>query len=255
VVPVRPSTHYYVISLSSQTTALFEAFRDTLIDIQNGGFPVVASISTTGPLEKIGKEEQLHKFLQIVDEHFGHYYQMEPMLVVVTGEKELQAAFNSVTAHRRAIVGRIEGDFTGTSLRDLGKIVWPLVKEAMSGLGERALRDLEISGDARKTNGLEAVARRVQEAVGATLMVEEDYHVRGHISEAGGPATVLPNVDVRDEIDDVVDMVIEKVMETGGNVVFVPDGSLSKLGRIVLLLREEHGTCQHGGDACPPRRP
>jgi hypothetical protein len=77
--------------------------------------------------------------------------------------------------------------------------------------------------------------------VGATLLVEEDYHVRGSISQTDESATISPNADVRDEIDDVIDMLIEKVLGSGGNVVFEPAGSLSKQGRIVLLLRAVDG--------------
>ena len=45
------------------------------------------------------------------------------------------------------------------------------------------------------------------------------------------------NVDVRDAIDDVVDAVIEKVLESAGSVVFTPPGALRDQERIVLLLR------------------
>jgi Bacterial archaeo-eukaryotic release factor family 3 len=241
---VRFSTHYYVISLNRQTTTLFEAFRDTLIDVRNGGFPIQASAAsrpTNGLAGSADRTERLRAFLRIVDERFGHYYDLEPMIVVVTGEKELQAAFTSVTTRGTAVVGRVEGDFSTTSSRDLGKIVWPVVKEAMSGSRERALRALELAEDAEKICGLDKVSRRMNETVGATLLVEEDYHVRGSISVANGSAAISPSVDVRDEIDDVIDMLIEKVLGSGGNVVFVPSGSLSRLGRIVLLLREIEG--------------
>ena len=241
---MRVSTHYYVISLNRQTTALFEAFRDTLIGVRNHGFPVsssTASTRTAGPGGSVGEDEGQHAFLRTVDEHFGHYYDLEPMIVVVAGEKELQTAFTSVTTRPAAIVGRVDGDFSATSPRDLGKIVWPVVREAMSGSRERALLDLEIAADAEKICGVENVGRRINETAGATLIVEEDYHVRGSISEADGSATISPNVDVRDEIDDVIDMLIEKVLGTDGNVFFVPSGSLSELGRIVLLLRESSG--------------
>lgn len=241
---MRSSTHYYVISLGRRTTTLYEAFRDTLIDVQNHEFPVDASaaLPKAGPADQVSQEKGLRSFLRIVDERFGHCYELEPMTVVVTGEKTLLTAFTSVTTHPAAIAGRVEGDFTATSLYDLGKIVWPVVKEAMTGSRERVLRDLEIAGDARKIYGLETIGRRVNETAGATLLVEEDYHVRGSISEADGSATISPNVDVRDEIDDVIDMIIEKVLGSGGNVIFVPCGSLSELGRIVLLLREVDGT-------------
>jgi hypothetical protein len=241
---VRFSTHYYVISLNRQTTALFEAFRDTLIDVRNHGFPVsssAASTRTAGPGDSAGQDEGQRAFLRTVDEHFGHYYDQDPMIVVVTGEKELQTAFASVTTRPAAIVGRVDGDFSATSPRDLGKIVWPVVREAMSGSRERALRDLGIAADAEKICGVENVGRQMNGTAGATLIVEEDYHVRGSISEADGSVTISPNVDVRDEIDDVIDMLIEKILGSGGNVIFVPGGSLSELGRIVLLLREADG--------------
>jgi hypothetical protein len=237
---VRLSTHYYVISLSLQSGSLFEAFRDTLIDIRNQGFPVNVPTPVPGHAGSQDRDGQLHEFLKIVDEHFGRYYEAEPLAVVVMGEQELQTAFTSVTTHGPAIVGRVEGDYTTTSPSDLGKIVWPVVKEAITGLRERALRDLETSADAQKICGLEAVGRRLGEAAGATLLVEESYHVRGSILELDGAAAVTSDVDVRDEIDDVVDMIIEKVLETGGNVIFVSSDSLSEMERIVLLLPEMH---------------
>lgn len=241
---MRFSTHYYVISLSSRTAQLYEAFRDALIDVQNRGFPLEAPTASTPPdgrTESTDQDERLRAFLRTADECFGHHYELEPMNVVVAGEKDLQGVFVSVTTHRAAIAGCVDGDFSATSPRDLGKIVWPVVKEAMAGSRERALRDLETVPDPQKICGLETVVRRVNEAAGATLLVEEDYHVRGSISEADGSAAILPNVDVRDEIDDVVDMLVEKVLGFGGNVIFVPSGLLSERGRIVLLLRQSDG--------------
>jgi hypothetical protein len=51
---------------------------------------------------------------------------------------------------------------------------------------------------------------------------------------------IIPEVDVMGEIDDAVDAVIDNVLESGGSVIFVPDGSLRKLGRIVLFPLESN---------------
>jgi len=40
-------------------------------------------------------------------------------------------------------------------------------------------------------------------------------------------------------IDDAVDAIIEKVLETGGRVVFLEGGSLAKLQRIALISLKE----------------
>ncbi|MEJ2719964.1 MAG: hypothetical protein P8181_02320 [bacterium] len=236
---MRSSTHYYVISLSVTTNTLYEAFRDTLIDIHNQGFPVDATTPVVGAGQTKDRSEHLRDSMRVVDRHFHHYYEQDSLSVVVTGEADVQTAFHSVTAHGGAIVGKVDGDFTKTSLHDLGKIVWPVVKEALSGLQDRALQDLDIATDARRICGLEAVGSLVTETAGATLLVEEDFHVRGSIRKTDGTVTVSPSVDLRDEIDDVVDALIEKVVEMSGHVVFMPSGSLGERDRIVLLLREE----------------
>jgi hypothetical protein len=215
---------------------LYEAFRDTLIDIQNRGFPIDMSKPAAGPHESADQDERLHDLMRVADQHFHHYYEQEPLSLVVVGQKEIQKAFTSVTDHGAAVVGCVDGDFTQTTQHDLGKIVWPVIKEVISGQRDQALRELEVATDAQMLRGLTAIGKRLREAVGATLLVEEDYHVRGSISQTNGAATVSPNVDVRDEIDDVVDTVIEKVLDTGGHVVFMPGGSLSEVDRIVLLF-------------------
>jgi hypothetical protein len=220
------------------SNALFEAFRDSLIDVENQGFPV------SGPPrepEAMGHED-LRELSRTVDETFGRYYTREPLRLVVVGASEMQLAFASVTAHSTAVIGRIEGDHAATSARDLGQIVWPVVKVAMSGLVDRALRDLEdCIGRGRITAGLEAVARAADQDGRSTLLVEDDYHLRGTVRETDGPVLVTPDVDVRESIDDAVDAVIEKVLGAAGHVVFMPSGTLRDRDRIVLLQRDAGG--------------
>jgi hypothetical protein len=230
------STHYYVLSLGTKTNQLFEAFRDSLIDIENQGFPVVAPAGTSDPLDP----DQLQTLVSTVDECFEHYYSVEPLRLVVLGEKAMQDAFRSVTAHKSAVIGQIEGDHTATPLRDLGQIVWPVVREAMSGHLGKANRDLEASElRGRTVCGLEAVARLVNKGLGATLLVEDSYHVKGSIVDSDQLPVLIPEVDVREAMDDVVDAVIEKILKAGGDVVFTPDGFLGDRDRIVLLLNHK----------------
>lgn len=221
------STHYYVLSLGSEKSTLFEAFRDSLIDIENHGFPVYAMAG-----------DDLQVLVRTVDRCFGHNYKLEPLNLVVVGEKELQSAFSSATEHGNSLIGIIEGDHTGTSGCDLGKIVWPLVKEAMTGVVDRAMLDLEsISERGPIASGLEAVIRMVKKGLRATLLVEDGYHMRGSIGGTNHFPVITPEVDVREANDDAVDVVIEKVLASGGNVVFTPIGSLIERNRIVLLPR------------------
>jgi Bacterial archaeo-eukaryotic release factor family 3 len=162
--------------------------------------------------------------------------------LVVVGEAGMLSAFRSVTVHGTAILGYVDGDHTASSARDLGQIVWPVVREALSGFLGRALRDLAASaGSGRATFGLEAVAALARKGVRGTLLVEDDFHQRGSLRRGNLTPVISPDVDVRDVMDDVVDAVIEKVLESGGDAVFTPGGSMKDRGRIVLLLRGEEG--------------
>lgn len=229
------STHYYVLSLSEGTNNLYECFRDTVIDIQNEGFPVAFSAPTDGGLDDEGP---LRDLLCNVDRRFGEHYQQEPLGLVVIGDDRLQSVFASVTVHEGAVIGRVDGDYTATSPRDVGKIVWPVVKEAMSGLENGAMRELEIAKSVEKVaSGLEAVGQWADVGLGSTLFVEEDYQVPGSIRRIDHTTVISADVDVREAIDNVVDAVIEKVLEASGNVFFLRPGSLKKHQRIALILR------------------
>jgi hypothetical protein len=235
---VHLSTHYYVLSLSERMNALYEAFRDAVIDIRNGGFPVKVSLEAHSSADSINREERLREALLLVDQHFGNCYRHDPLKLIVTGEREMQDLFASVTAHRNAIIGRVKGDYSTTSLHDVGKIVWPVVKEAVSGLLDSAMRDLEAATKGHRTVcGINSVSQQAVKLVNATLLVEDDYHVRGSISRMSQSLEISQDVDVREEMDDAIDVVIERVLESGGNVIFTPNGSLHGLGRIVLVPR------------------
>lgn len=221
---MKLSTHYYVLSLSENTNRLYEAFRGSLIDIDNTWFPYKSSkTSTQPPLDDV----QLRALLQTVDHHFSHYYKQEPLGMIVSGTERSQVAFALVTSYPGVIIGRVEGDHSATSLRDLGNIVWPIVKGVMAGAGRKLQRDLEEATLADNIAfGIDSVMESVDAGVGATLLVEDGYSV----APVGDRALL-------DDGDNLVDVVIDKVLALGGNVVFVEDGSLAKFQRIGLILR------------------
>ena len=221
--------HYYVLSLGLETSLLFEAFRDDLIDVENQGFPVVGSPGPQSP-------EQLRELAGNVDRCLAHYHEPDPLGLVVVGCPELQSAFAAVTTHGEALVGRILGGHTTASRRDLGQIVWPVVKEAISGVGTQAMRDLaDAAAAGQAVGGLESVAGRVRNGTPGTLLVEDDYCVRGGIRGDGRTPAFTSAVDVREALDDVIDAVIEKTLACGGRVVFTPGGTLADWERIAFL--------------------
>jgi len=66
-------------------------------------------------------------------------------------------------------------------------------------------------------------------------LVEEDYRVKGSIDKTDRSIMPSERIDIRDVFDDVVDVIIEKVLETGGKVTFMDGGSLKNHRRIALI--------------------
>jgi hypothetical protein len=230
------SIHYYVLSLSEQTSRLYEGFRDKLIDIRNTNFPFEISIDAANP---DSKDTQLREFFHQSDQHFTHYYQQDPLRLVVVGEKRNLSIFESLTTHREVIIGTVEGDYTATSVHDLGKIIWPVVKEAIAGTNKNALRDLATAASKHKVvSGIDAVGQSVETVTNSTLYVEEDFHVKGSIRKTDHSLILSKHVDIWEVIDDVVDIIIEKVLKMGGTVSFLKSGSLIEFERIALILRD-----------------
>jgi hypothetical protein len=232
---MQPSIHYYVLSLSEKTSRLYEGFRDRLIDIQNTNFPFESFIDA-GNLAS--KDTQLREYFYQTEQRFAHYFGQDPLRLVVVGERRNISIFEALNTHRGIIIGTIEGNYLMTSPHDLGKIVWPIVKEVMAGANKNAMRDLATAAKVKRVvSGIDAVGQTVETETSSTLYVEENYHIKGSIRQADHSLILSKHVDILEAIDDVVDVFIEKVLKMGGNVIFLHSGSLMKHKRIALILR------------------
>jgi hypothetical protein len=234
---LKLNTRYYVLSLSERSSRLYEAFRDTLIDIQNKGFPIEFSTVMNGTVELPLQHDQSREFIRTVDRHFDHYLRRDPLRFVVVGEKNILSIFESVTAHHDGLIGAVQGDYAATSPHDLGKIVWPIVKNAMAGTNKHAMNDLATADRSQNVAfGIETVGYLADSGVGGTLFVEEDYRLKGGIRETDHSLIKAEDLDIREPIDDAVDAIVDRVLDKGGNVVFLDSGSLTKHRRIALIV-------------------
>jgi hypothetical protein len=224
------SIHYYVLSLSSQTSRLYEGFRGTLIHIQNTSFPFHRDDGRDG--KRPPTAGLLRDFLRKTDEHLSIYQEQDPLWIVLIGSAKHIAIFRSVTIHTSALIGKVEGDYSAVSPAELGSVVWMVVKHALAGSNDLALQRLENATDLEKiVVGLTAVEMSIESGSDASLFVEEDYHVK-----LGADVMALPKRGhVSDVIDDAVDLVIESVLRKGGDVAFLDSGTMVKFQRIALI--------------------
>ncbi|MBC8162525.1 MAG: hypothetical protein H7Z42_15045 [Roseiflexaceae bacterium] len=240
--------HYWVLALSEQPTRLFDAVRDDLEEITTGSsFP----LTHTGPggasrlpggqgvNRSAYRDDHMRAFMRSVDQALGRYLVADPLPVVLVGVDRWLSFFREVSNNNEYILTTLTGSHDTTSAYDLGQLVWPLAREDLAVRRSAIFGELQTAvGGQRSASTLGEVWRCAHEGRGATLVVEEGYHQAARIDQRG-LLQLLPAGEAlaTTDLDDAVDEVIVTVLEKGGRVVFVDDGTLDDHSRIALILR------------------
>lgn len=248
VYALNRSPRYWVLALSEQPTRLFEATRDDLAELADGSpFPMTygerggEGIVPREPAINTSalRDDFLRAFFRNVDAALGAYMADDPLPLAVVGVDRSQSFFREVTRHGGQIVTTVTGGHDKTPAHELGRLVWPLVKESLAAERQAIFGDLNAAvGAQRSSSTLYEVWRFAQEGRGATLVVEEGYHEPAVLDERGMLRPPQEGADAGPRhLDDAVDEVIATVLTKGGRVVFVDDGTLAAHSRIALILR------------------
>jgi len=162
---------------------------------------------------KTQRETTLHNFLRYIDNGLDLILKIYPLPLFVMTTKKTMGLFRQITRHGRFVSGYIHGDFENATESELLQGVrpqvenWKIVKEndVRNRLGV-AQNDLKL------VTGVENVLSHASRKLGRLLVVEKDFNY---------PAVQDPADDTprRDMVDDI----IEKVLESGGDVEFVDD--------------------------------
>lgn len=232
--------NYYTLSISAGFVRLFEAHRDNFTEIYEGGFPFANPFPRGSNLEESTsvKEARLKEFFKMVDKSFSVIYNQHPMQVVIAGVGRNIAFYRATADLDNKLITTIEGNYDNASQHDLSLVVWPEVKRSMEEKRRQVLRKLdEATGRKRLVTGIEKVWKLALQDRGELLVVEEDFQQAAQINKNGNSLILVNEHGLPGITDDLVDEIAEKVVSTGGRVVFTENGSLSKYNHIALTLK------------------
>jgi hypothetical protein len=246
VFAMNRTPRYWTLVLSEKPTRLYAGTRDDLIEIQDGGFPSVhegpggeQSLPGGFGIKKSAYRDEYHRqFFRQIDAALKPFMADDPLPLAVVGVVRFLAFFNEVTDYKDSILTTLQGSHDKTSPHELGKLVWPLVKDAFTEQRQQELSELNRAvGERRFASAIGEVWRLASEGRGQLLLVEEGFHFPARVDETGRHLTPADDVTAPDVIDDAVDEIIETVLSKQGRVVFVENGQLEMHQRIALTLR------------------
>lgn len=240
------SPKYWVLVLSEKPTRLYEGFRDQLIEVCNGNFPIYFQETTWDEPLRVGeitntsayKDEKSKQFFRKIDRMIKTINSSEQLPIVVTGVERYLSFYNEVTENKQQIIAQLEGSYDKTSPHELSKLVWPLVFDSIEKSKVTLLSELDRAVGANKyASGIQQCWRLALEGRIQTLLVEKDFHYPAHLSEDNLTIYPAEAADQPGVVDDAVDELIETVIQKGGRVAFVENGSLKVHQKIAAILR------------------
>ena len=183
------------------------------------------------------KEILLDKFLLHLDQGLSLILKAYPLPVFVLGPEKLLGHFKKLTKNEKSLVQFIHGNYLDATEPEIREVIKPYIKN-WQDMKERALllKLEQAMGDKRVEYGIRQVWHSATHKNGQLLLVEKNFIYPAH--QGAEPDSISRedfSLNSPFYIKDAVDDVMEKVLESGGDVEFVGDGVLNQFGHIALI--------------------
>ncbi len=240
------SPQYFTLVLSEKPTRLYSCFRDVFEEVTWAKFPMHhggpggATRLPGGPGVNSSSTRDAHRieFVKDIDSELSVVLKHHDLPVVVTGTEDFLSDWNANASNAGKVIATIAGSYDAANAHDLAAVVWPVAEESFRELREKNMDELGAAVGANQfASGLVQVWQAAQESRVGLVMVEEDYRQPGVLNADGGLPTLSDDSSDPGTVDDLVDSVIQKVLSSGGRVVFADPGTLEKHDRVAAALR------------------
>lgn len=231
---------FFVLVLNEKWSSLYEGDKDKLIKIKSNGAGNIQDIKHTS----IGENENddntffVKQFLRHTDEGLTIMLSAVPLPVLVVGNKNVLECFKSLTANGKSIVEYIERNHGKAAEESLLNIIEPYIADWKKIKIKHLYHQLEkASKDGQLIIGLTAVQQSIAQLRGRLLVVGKRLIYQDEISEI---PDVVPGKRFNrfSCVRHVIDEIIEKVLENGGDIEMVDDEVLG--GQHIVLVKENH---------------
>lgn len=227
--------NYYILVLSRERARLIEAAGDKEIQEIHNGFPMENSYTVPGEGKLFNRETGLVlEFYRNVNDQLDDVLDDKKLPVFVCTDTSNYADYLQAGGKKENIAGHIDGNKDQEDPNNIVEAVWPKVQEWHREKNDRLLTQLtKNAGAGDFETDLSEIWKAIIEGKGSVLYVKE-----GFIQPAKVDNNVVEPVDENNaNVDDIIDEMIEKNNEYGGDTVFVSGNELEEYNGLALLKR------------------
>lgn len=180
------------------------------------------------------KEASLHKLLRKIDNSLSLLLQEYQLPLLVAAPERLAGHFKAHSHHRNQIAGYIAGNYIERQAADLKTLVEPFLHDWKALQEKNICSRLEHASNAGKlVSGIQQVYTASRCKNCALLVIEDGFtYAADKVDE---DKITLHDSTHPIYISDAVDIIIENVLNAGGDVEFVSNGLLNAYDRIALI--------------------
>lgn len=177
------------------------------------------------------------KFLQHIDNSLDIILTAYQLPLFVLAPEKILRHFKGITKHTGEVIEFIQGHFEAATLSDLKEIMGPLVNAWDRVRHKYLMNQVKIAGCKNKlATGMRDVWLEATARKGRLLVVEKNYK---YVAEPGNSDEIINKAtrpyNAFSYVKDAIDDVMEKVLDNGGDVEFVKEGTLNDYGQIALV--------------------
>ena len=234
---------FWVLSVSADRITLWNGGGDRVAEAHTGGFPLVRSavnfdaerMERVGDLPSTFRDEGTRHFLRDADTAMGRVLRRDPRPLYITGEQAALSLLDELGGVAREAVHVPHGGLTHATPEAVWQAIRPLHDDEARRDTAVLARVLDSArGHRMFAAGVDEVWQNAREGRVRLLAVEENYRVT--VRDTGDHLVPAASGDL-DAREDIVDEIVERCLETGADVRFVPDGALGEAAGIAGVLR------------------
>ncbi|MFI6493193.1 chemotaxis protein [Streptomyces sp. NPDC050564] len=235
---------FWVLAVSPDRVTLWNGGAGHVVEDRSGGFPLTRDRENfdaerqeqIGDMPSTFRDEGTRHFLRDADTALATVLREQPRPLYVTGEQAALSLFDEVGTVTKDAVHVPHGGLAHGTPNAVWQAVQPMIAAEDRKNIDTVSRELEAArGRKAFAAGVDEVWQNASDGRIGLLAVEENYRVT--VRDDGGDHLVPAESGDLDAREDIVDEIVERCLDTGAEVRFVPDGSLEDAKGIAGVLR------------------
>ncbi|MFE1349899.1 chemotaxis protein, partial [Streptomyces sp. NPDC058757] len=234
---------YWALAVAADRVSLWSGNPERTVEAVRDGFPLTRSLEDPDAerKERVGdvpgafRDEATRQFLREAHEKLRGVLASEPRPLYVLGSPEALGLVEELGSLGPGTVTVRHGGLADGPAAAVHAAVEPSRAAREAAAVTVLTADLDAARGRREfAGGIDEVWRAAKEGRARLVAVEDDY--RTVVREEGDHLEPAEAGDAGAR-DDMVDEIVERALDTGAEVRFVPGGTLDGQGRIAAVLR------------------